>query len=153
MKKALFAAGACALGIAFSSAAAAQTAPMGAEIYGQTVQVRFADGTTNNVMFMQNDTATIRSMDGMSMPATWAVRGGDLCLMAGGAEECWDYNNRFVAGQAMPMMSSCGAASQWTALGVNNIAPPPPPPVRTQPAPAPAPAPMPAPAPRVGERG
>ena len=44
-----------------ATSASAQMAPMGEELYNQTVQVRFADGTVNNVTFQPNGAMTIRA--------------------------------------------------------------------------------------------
>jgi hypothetical protein len=107
----------------------------GAELIGQTVDIVFADGTRNSIIFGSGGQARINGTNGASTAATWAVNGADLCLMASGQQECFAYTNRFVAGQAMSMASSCGAASQWMARSVN--APPAPPPPPPPPAPEP----------------
>lgn len=102
----------------FATTAHAQMAPMGEELYGQSVQVRFADGTTNTVYFNQNGTATIRAPGADPVNATWAVQNNQMCLMAMGDTECWGYTNRFMANTPVSLTSTCNVASTWTAASV-----------------------------------
>ena len=132
-----------------SAASAQMMQPMGEELYNQSVQVRFADGTTNTVSFMENGDATIRAPGVDPVPAQWRVVNNQLCLYAQGDQECWGYTNRFTAGTPMTLSSTCNVTSQWLASSVNPM---------TRPAPAPMPAPAPAPVQRPmpmpsGERG
>ena len=66
MKKILVTAAAVALGAAGATGAAAQGMPMGEELYGQTVQVRSADGTLNTIR--SAPTAMPLSAARMSLP-------------------------------------------------------------------------------------
>ena len=102
--------------------AQAQTAGLtGDELYGQTVDVMFSDGTRNAVSFGSNGVAQIAGSDGSSANANWFVNGGKLCLQNGTTGECWDYNQRFEAGRTYTLASSCDETSQWVARGVNPI--------------------------------
>ena len=91
----------------------------GDELQGQTVDVVFADGTTNSIFFGSNGQALVSGPDGNTMNASWFVQDEGLCLQASGSRECWAYASEFVAGQPMTMSSSCDASSQWTARAVN----------------------------------
>jgi hypothetical protein len=42
-----------------------------------------------------------------------------MCLNAGGAQECWPYQQAFQAGQPMSMTSNCNASSRWLANATN----------------------------------
>lgn len=95
----------------------------GAEITGQSVQV-VTNGVTNTVFFDPGGAARIQTPGGNMVPATWTATGGQLCLSSGAATECWPYAQPFQAGQQLTLTSTCNAASQWTALGVNQPAPP-----------------------------
>ena len=150
MKKLTLATAALAAATIGTTAASAQTMPMGAEIYNQNVQVRFADGTVNTVYFEEDGDAVIRAPGADPVNAEWRVVGDDLCLYASGDSECWSYANRFVAGQPMTLVSTCDAASTWTAAAVNPLAAPvvPAAPVVTPPR-----APVVQPTVRSGERG
>ncbi len=102
-------------------AAAAQWAP-GSEIVGQSVQVETA-GVTNTVYFDAGGAARIQTPAGKIVPGTWNAANGQLCLSAGGLQECWPYARPFEAGQQISLTSSCNAASRWTALGTNQAPP------------------------------
>jgi hypothetical protein len=96
----------------------------GSEITGQSVQVS-TNGVTNTVYLDPGGVARIQTPGGNVVPATWTAGGGQLCLSTGAARECWPYTAPFQAGQQVTLTSSCNAASQWTALGTNQPAPPP----------------------------
>lgn len=102
-------------------AAIAQWAP-GSEIVGQSVQVE-THGVTNTVYFDAGGAARIQSPAGRLVPGTWSAANGQLCLSAGGPQECWPYEQPFQAGQPVTLTSSCNAASRWTALGTNQALP------------------------------
>lgn len=86
----------------------------GSEIAGHAVQVQ-ANGVMNTVYFEPGGVARIQTAGGNVVPATWGVQGNQLCLSAGGSQECWAYNQPFQAGQQVTLTSTCGA-SQWMAL-------------------------------------
>lgn len=106
--------------IAMMSASAAAQTMNGDEIRGQTVEVRFADGTQNNIFFGSTGAATITNpTTGQTLNGNWYTSGNDLCLAAGGATECWDYNARFAAGRTVTLASDCNQSAMWTARAVN----------------------------------
>ncbi|RJY08289.1 hypothetical protein D6201_01980 [Aurantiacibacter aquimixticola] len=90
----------------------------GDELRGQTVDVVFADGTRNSIFFGSTGVATISNTTGQTATANWFVRGDELCLQSSLATECYDYDNRFVAGRAYSLASDCQTAV-WTARAVN----------------------------------
>lgn len=92
---------------------------IGEELRGQTVDMVFADGARNSVFFGSTGVATISNATGQSANANWFMQGNQICLRASSATECWNYSGRFAAGQSVSMMSSCNAASTWTARNVN----------------------------------
>lgn len=98
----------------------------GSEITGQTLQVT-TNGVTDTVMFGPGGQATITSPGGRVVPATWTAAGGNLCLSAGGAQECYPYAAPFMAGQQVTLTSSCGSSSTFLASATNTPPPPPPP--------------------------
>ena len=102
-------------------AAIAQWAP-GSEIAGQSIQVE-TNGVTNTVYFDAGGVARIQTPAGRIVPATWSAANGQLCLSAGGPQECWPYAEPFQAGRQITLTSSCNAASRWTALGTNQAPP------------------------------
>jgi len=102
-------------------AAIAQWAP-GSEIAGQSIQVE-TNGVTNTVYFDAGGVARIQTPAGRIVPGTWSAANGQLCLSAGGPQECWPYARPFQAGQQITLTSSCNAASRWTALGTNQAPP------------------------------
>lgn len=104
-----------------ATSASAQTMPMGEELYNQTVQVRFANGTTNNVTFQPNGAMVIRGPGNTTVNGTWRVQGNQLCMYAQGASECWGYTQRFMANQAMTLSSTCNSQAQWLATSVSPL--------------------------------
>ena len=102
-------------------AAIAQWAP-GSEIAGQSIQVE-TNGVTNTVYFDAGGVARIQTPAGRIVPGTWSAADGQLCLSAGGPQECWPYAEPFQAGRQITLTSSCNAASRWTALGTNQAPP------------------------------
>ena len=59
---------------------------------------------------------------GNTVPATWQVANGQLCLNNGAAQECWPYSAPFQAGQPVTLTSSCNATSTWLAQATNSAA-------------------------------
>ena len=108
-------AGAMIASMAFADSASAQTMPDGSELRGATVQIETADGIVNTVTFNADGTASIQGRT-QTVPGTWYVQGGRLCLVAGGETECWPYNAAFRNGQTVVLTSDCAATSRWTAL-------------------------------------
>lgn len=108
----------CAGLLACGTAGAAQSWTPGSEIAGQTVQVE-TNGVVNNVTFNPDGTASIMSPGGRVVPANWSATGNQLCLMSGGATECFPYAQAFQAGQPVSLTSSCNATSRWLASSVN----------------------------------
>ena len=98
----------------------------GSEIVGQSVQVT-TNGITNTVYLDPGGAARIVSPAGNTVPGTWTAANGQLCLSAGGPQECWPYAAPFQAGQPVTLTSSCNSSSTWLAAATNT--PPPPPPV------------------------
>ncbi|MEJ7775890.1 MAG: hypothetical protein WKF52_00555 [Sphingomicrobium sp.] len=94
----------------------------GSEIVGQTLQVQ-TNGSTNSVTFNADGSATIMTPGGMATPATWSAANNQLCLSAGGPQECWPYTQAFQAGQQMALTSNCRQVSTWMASMTNQ--PPP----------------------------
>lgn len=92
----------------------AQTWVPGSEIAGHAVQVE-TNGVMNTVYFEPGGTARIQTPGGEAIPANWSVSGNQLCLSASGAQECWAYNQPFMAGQQVTLTSNCGA-SRWLPL-------------------------------------
>jgi len=86
------------------------------------------NGTTNTVYLDPGGQLRILTPGGNTIPGTWTASNGQLCLMAGGAQECVPYTSPFQAGTPMSLTSSCGAAETWLAASTN--APPPPPPAQ-----------------------
>lgn len=117
MKSYSIAAAAFSLSLIMPAVAHAQWTP-GAEIVGQAVQVQ-TNGVVNTVHFDPGGGARIVSPGGSVVQGTWSVTNNQLCLMVGGATECWPYTQAFQAGQAMQMTSSCQTMSTWLPQGVN----------------------------------
>lgn len=111
--------------VAASAATLALAAPAhaqalsGEELRGQTVDITFADGARNSVFFGSTGMATVSNTTGQSATANWFVQGNELCLRAGAANECWNYSNRFAAGEAIELTSTCDQSAVWTPRGVN----------------------------------
>ena len=104
--------------LATSGAGVAQSWTPGAEIVGQPVQVE-TNGVVNTITFNGDGTANIMTPSGRMVPATWSAANGQLCLNAGGAQECFPYAQAFQAGQPVSLTSSCNTPSRWLASGVN----------------------------------
>jgi hypothetical protein len=109
-----------AIAMALPGVAMAQTA---AEIVGQPVQVT-TNGVTNTVYLDAGGSARIMTPGGNTVPGTWTAANGQLCLGAGGGQECFPYASPFQAGTPVTLTSSCGQSSTWLASSTN--APPPP---------------------------
>jgi hypothetical protein len=104
--------------LAVAGSAAAQSWTPGSEIVGQSLQVE-TNGVINTVTFNPDGTASVLTPSGRAIPANWSANGGQLCLNAGGAQECFPYAQAFQAGQPITATSSCGATSRWLANSVN----------------------------------
>jgi len=112
-----------AVGALLPAVAMAQAGP-GSEVVGQPIQVT-TNGTTNTVYLDPGGQLRILTPGGNTIPGTWTAANGQLCVMAGGAQECVPYNSPFQAGNPQNLTSSCGANETWLAESTN--APPPPP--------------------------
>jgi hypothetical protein len=104
--------------VAFPGVAFAQGWTPGSELVGQPVTVT-TNGTTNTVTLNPGGTATITTPGGNPVPATWTAANGQLCLGAGGAQECVPYNSPFQPGQPETLTSSCNSTSTWLAQNTN----------------------------------
>lgn len=104
--------------LAIAGTASAQSWTPGSEIVGQSLQVE-TNGVINTVTFNPDGTASILTPSGRAVPATWSAAGGQMCLTAGGPQECFPYAQAFQAGQPITATSSCGATSRWLANSVN----------------------------------
>jgi hypothetical protein len=100
-------------GIAF-----AQSWAPGSEIVGQPVQVT-TNGTTNTLYLDQGGSLRIITPNGNTVPGAWSAANSQLCLSAGGAQECVPYNAPFQAGQPQTFTSSCNSTSTWLAQATN----------------------------------
>src|ERR1044071_7527523 len=100
---------------ALPGAALAQAA---SEIVGQPVQVT-TNGVTNTVYLDAGGSARIMTPGGNTVPGTWTAANGQLCLGAGGGQECFPYASPFQAGTPVTLTSSCGQSSTWLASSTN----------------------------------
>ena len=96
----------------------------GSEVIGQPIQVT-TNGVTNTVYLDPGGQLRILTPAGNTVPGTWTAANGQLCLAAGGPQECVPYASPFQAGAPMTLTSSCGASESW--LAESTTAPPPPP--------------------------
>lgn len=106
---------AAAMSVAAASGAQAQDMSgwtPGSEITGHSVQVETM-GVTNTIRFQPDGTANIATPGGNVVNARWSATSDQLCLMSGGATECWAYQRPFRAGQQVAMTSNCNVASTW----------------------------------------
>jgi hypothetical protein len=94
------------------------------EVVGQPIQVT-TNGVTNTVYLDPGGQLRIMTPAGRTVPGTWTAANGQLCLAAGGPQECVPYAAPFQAGSPMTVSSSCGASETWLAQSIN---PPPAPP-------------------------
>jgi hypothetical protein len=106
-----------ALSLPASLFAQAAWAP-GTEVIGQPVQVT-VNGTTNTLYMDAGGNLRIVTPGGQTVPGTWQAANGQLCVSAGGAQECVPYNAPFEAGQARTLTSSCNAVETWLAQATN----------------------------------
>ena len=90
----------------------------GSEIVGQPIQVT-TNGITNTVYLDQGGQLRILASDGTTVPGTWNIANGQLCLGVNGAQECVPYNSPFQAGQPKTLTSSCNATETWLAQATN----------------------------------
>jgi hypothetical protein len=104
--------------IALPSAAFAQAWNPGSEVIGQPIQVT-TNGVTNTFYMDPGGTARIVTPNGNTVPMTWSVAGGQLCLSSGAAQECVPYAAPFQAGQPVTLTSSCNQMSTWLASSTN----------------------------------
>ena len=93
------------------------------EIVGQPIQVT-TNGVINTVYLDAGGSARIMTPAGNTVPATWQVASGQLCLNNGTAQECFPYTAPFQANTPLTLTSSCNSTSTWLAQATN--APPPP---------------------------
>ena len=103
-------------------AAIAQPWTPGSEVVGQPIQVT-TNGVTNTVYLDPAGQLRIVTPGGSTVPGTWTAANGQLCLAAGGPQECVPYAGPFQAGAPVTLTSSCGASESWRAQSTN--APPP----------------------------
>ena len=118
MKSSIFVRAAVGLGVAALLPAAAFAQATGAEIVGQPIQVT-TNGTTNTVYLDPGGQLRIMTPGGNTVPGTWTAASGQLCLSAGGAQECVPYTAPFQAGTPETLTSSCGATETWLASATN----------------------------------
>ena len=105
--------------VALPAAAMAQAGwTPGSEVVGQPIQVT-TNGTTNTVYLDPGGQARIMTPAGNTVPGTWTAANGQLCLGAGGAQECVPYRAPFQAQQPLTLTSSCGASETWLAQATN----------------------------------
>lgn len=121
MTKGLFLRFAAAATVALSTAALAQSGP-GAELIGQPIQVT-TGGVTNIVYLDPGGALRILTPASNTIPGTWQIAGGQLCLNVGGSTECIPYNSPFQAGAPQVFTTSCNASTTWLAQNVNNPGP------------------------------
>lgn len=103
----------------------------GAEVVGQPIQVT-TNGTTNTVYLDPGGALRIVTPGGRTVPGTWTAANGQLCISAGGPQECVPYAAPFQAAAPQTLTSSCGATETWLAQAINQAPPPPPPPAQGQ---------------------
>ena len=106
------------MALAVPGIAHAQVWTPGAEVVGQPIQVT-TNGVTNTVYLDAGGSARIMTPGGNTIPGSWSATGGQLCLSAGGGQECWPYSGPFQAGQPLTLTSSCNQASTWLASATN----------------------------------
>src|SRR3954452_10142329 len=87
---------------ALTSAAFAQAT--GAEIIGQPIQVT-TNGVTNTVFLDPNGALRVITPGGNTVPGTWNIANGQLCISAAGAQECVPYSGPFQAQQPQTLTS------------------------------------------------
>jgi len=90
----------------------------GAEVVGQPIQVT-TNGITNTVFLDAGGQLRIIAADGTVVPGTWTAANGQLCLGAGGGQECVPYNSPFQPAQPKTLTSSCGSNQTWLAQSTN----------------------------------
>ena len=110
---------------ASSASAQSMNWPLGSELRGSTIQVDFPTGDVNTLQLYPDGTASIQGRSGNTVPAQWSLEGGQLCLAAGGERECWPYATAMQQGQTVTLTSDCASTSRWTALSLQQPAPPP----------------------------
>ena len=94
----------------------------GSEVVGQPIQVT-TNGVTNTVYLDPGGQLRILTPGGSTIPGTWTAANGQLCLAAGGPQECVPYAGPFQAGAPVMLTSSCGASESWLAQSTNAPAP------------------------------
>jgi hypothetical protein len=90
------------------------------EIVGQPIQVT-TNGTTNTLYLDPGGQLRIMTPGGNTVPGTWTAANGQLCISAGGPQECVPYTNPFQAGMPKDLTSSCGALEKWLAENTNQM--------------------------------
>ncbi len=96
----------------------------GSEVVGQPITVT-TNGVTNTVYLDPAGQLRILTPAGRTVPGTWTAANGQLCLAAGGPQECVPYAAPFQAGAPITVTSSCGASESWLAQSTNSPPPPP----------------------------
>lgn len=91
------------------------------EIIGRPVQVT-TNGITNMIYFDANGAARILTPARRTVQGSWTASNGQLCLSAGGPQECWPYAAPFQAGRPVTLKSDCGSTSRWLAQSTNAAA-------------------------------
>jgi hypothetical protein len=110
--------------VLFPAAAVAQPWSPGVEVVGQPIQVT-TNGVTNTVYLDPGGQLRILTPGGNTVPGTWTAANGQLCIAAGGPQECVPYAAPFQAGTPLTVTSSCGASETWLAASTNTPPPPP----------------------------
>lgn len=104
-------------GLPAAAMAQAGWAP-GSEVLGQPIQVT-TNGVTNTVYLDPGGQLRIMTPGGNTVPGSWTAANGQLCISAGGPQECVPYASPFQAGQPLTLTSSCGASETWLASSTN----------------------------------
>jgi hypothetical protein len=111
-----------AIGLLIAGSASAAFAQDASEVVGQPIQVT-TNGVTNTIYLDQGGSARMLTPGGNTVPATWQVANGQLCLNNGSAQECWPYSAPFQASQPVTLTSSCNSTSTWLAQATNSAVP------------------------------
>ena len=90
----------------------------GSAVIGQPILVT-TNGVTNTVYLDPAGQLRITTPGGSTVPGTWTAANGQLCLGAGGVQECVPYSGPLRAGQPVTVTSSCGASETWLAQATN----------------------------------
>jgi len=94
----------------------------GSEVIGQPILVT-TNGVTNTVYLDPAGQLRITTPGGSTVNGTWTAANGQMCLGAGGVQECVPYSGPLRAGQPVTVTSSCGASETWLAQATNQAPP------------------------------